>query len=107
MEESNVLILYRLKREIEDDVQNELYNFADEGIRQTFVEFEKAKYSDWIGTILESFNISFATSKYEFERSILHAYIEIVFRRLTKKAIVEIDINKRTYTSAATEETEE
>lgn len=104
LEESNVLILYRLKREIEDDIQDELYNFADEGIRQAFVEFEKAKYTDWIGTILESFNITFATSKYEFERSILHAYIEIVFRGLTKKAIVEIDINKRTYTSATTDD---
>ena len=107
LEESNVLILYRLKREIEDDIQDELYNFADEGIRQAFVEFEKAKYTDWIGTILESFDISFATSKYEFERSILHAYIEIVFRGLTKKAIVEIDINKRTYSSTTADETEE
>lgn len=107
LEESNVLILYRLKREIEDDIQDELYNFADEGIRQAFVEFEKAKYTDWIGTILESFDISFATSKYEFERSILHAYIEIVFRGLTKKAIVEIDINKRTYSSTTTDDTTE
>ena len=106
LEESNTLILYKLKREIEDDVQNELYNFADEGTRQAFIEFEKAKYSDWIGTILESFNISFATSEYEFERSILHAYIEIVFRGLTKKAIVEIDINKRTYKAETTEEEE-
>lgn len=104
LEENNVTILYRLKSEVEADIDGEIYNFADERVRQEFVEAEKAKYKDWIGTILESFNIKFATSPYEKERSILHAYIEIVFRGLTKKAIVEIDINKRSV-STTTDET--
>lgn len=99
LEENNVRILYTLKHEVEADVQGELYNFADEATRQSFIEYEKAKYAPWIGTIIQSFNISFASTQYEFERSILHAYIEIVFRGLNKKAIVEIDINKRTYTA--------
>lgn len=99
LEENNVRILYELKNGVERDVQGELYNFSDEATRQSFIEYEKAKYAPWIGTILESFNIRFQTSRFEFNKSILHAYIEIVFRGLNKKAIVEIDINKRQYVS--------
>lgn len=99
LQESNVFILYNLKRQISIDAQSQLYNFADESVRQTFCEFEKAKYASWVGEKLQSFDITFSTSKYEFENSILHLYIDIVFRGLTLHVIDEIDINKRTYTS--------
>ena len=103
IEESNSTILYILKRNIENDIQGELYNFADESVRQNFVEVERAKYASWAGNIVESLNIRFATTKYEFEHSILHCYLEVVFRGLTKQAIVEIDLNKRTYTDPTLE----
>lgn len=103
IEESNSTILYILKRNIENDIQGELYNFADESVRQNFVEVERAKYASWSGNIVESLNIKFATSQYEFEHSILHCYLEVVFRGLTKQAIVEIDLNKRTYTDPTLE----
>ena len=100
IEESDSTILYNIKREVEKDVQGELYNFAEESVRNAFIEVEKAKFDDLAGNIVESFNIYFATSEYEFSRSILHCYVEIVFRGITKSAIVEIDINKRTYNSS-------
>lgn len=99
LQESNSFILYNLKRLIRKDAQSQLYNFADESIRQSFCEFERAKYASWVGEKLESFDINFSTSKYEFENSILHLYIDIVFRGLTLHVIAEIDINKRTYAS--------
>ena len=99
LQESNANILYSLKRSIRKDAEDQLYNFADESIRQSFCEFERAKYASWVGRQLESFDINFSTSKYEFENSILHLYIDIVFRGLTLHVIAEIDINKRTYTS--------
>lgn len=104
IEESNSTILYNIKRLIELDVQKELYNFADETVRNSFIEVERAKYSSLEGTVVEKFNISFATSEYEFEHSILHCYLAITFRGLTKQAIVEIDLNKRTYNPTTTEE---
>lgn len=97
LEESNSTILFNIKRLIELDVQKELYNFADETVRNSFIEVERAKYASLEGSVVESFGISFATSEYEFERSILHCYLAITFRGLTKQAIVEIDLNKRTY----------
>lgn len=104
LQENNVFILYNLKRLISQDAQSQLYNFADESVRQSFCEFERAKYKSWVGEKLESFDINFSTSKYEFENSILHLYIDVVFRGLTLHVIAEIDINKRTYTAGITEE---
>lgn len=107
LEENNSAILFVLKRSIEADIQDQIYNFSDESIRKSFITTESAKYATWNGRIVESFDISFTTSQYEFEHSILHCYLAVVFRGLTKQCIVEIDINKRSYTSSLSETTEE
>lgn len=97
LEESDSTILFTLKRMVEQDTESQIYNFADETVRQDFITVEKAKYASWVGTMVQSLGFNFATSEYEFNHSILHLYLEIVFRGLTKKAIIEIDINKRQY----------
>ena len=97
LEESNAVIYYELKRRLTRDADSQIYNFADERLRQEFVEVEKAKYASWVGTELESFDMDFAESEYEFNYKILHLYASIVFRGLTKIVLIEIDINKRTY----------
>lgn len=96
-EENNSLILIELKKAMENDARSQIYNFADESIRRSFVNFEKAKFQSWVGNQIESFDITFSVSRYEFEQSILHCYLSVVFRGLTKRVIVEIDLNKRTY----------
>ena len=40
-------------------------------------------------------------SEWEAERSIMHAYLSVVFRGIFKRAIIEIDINKRDYSEDA------
>jgi hypothetical protein len=102
-EENNSLILYALKRNVEDDARSQLYNFTDSNIRSTFIAAEKAKFSTWVGRQLESFDITFSVSQYEFENAILHCYLAVVFRGLTKKVIIEIDLNKREYVPTTTD----
>lgn len=97
LEENNVATLYLAKRIVEDDLKKRMYNFTDPDERQAFRKFEVAKFSDWINKKVESFDIKFTMNQFETERNILHAYIEIVFRGIQKQAILEIDINKRTY----------
>lgn len=104
LEENNAAILAVLKRTIERDIQSQIYNFADESIRSAFINSEKAVFGDWEGRIVESIELSFQTTEYEFTHSILHLYLAVVFRGLTKKCIVEIDINKRTYSTGEEEE---
>ena len=96
-EESNVTTLYEIKRLIEDDIQARLYDFTDESTRASFRNYEVAAFASWVGNRIESIDIDFRANAWESEHSILHAYLTIVFRGLQKRAIVELDINKRTY----------
>ena len=95
LEESNVATLYEMKRIIETDIVNRLYDFSDAEARQRFRTYEIAKFADWSGREVEHFDIDFQMSAWEAERSILHAYLDVTFRGLQKRAILEIDVNKR------------
>lgn len=97
LEENNVATLYLAKRIVEKDLKKKMYNFTDADERQAFRKAEQSKFADWINKKVASFDIKFKMNAWEAERNILHAYIEIVFRGLQKQAILEIDINKRTF----------
>ena len=99
LEESNVATLYEMKRIVEADIIDRLYDFSDAEARQRFRTYEKAKFADWSAKEVESFDIDFRMSEWEAERSILHAYLDVTFRGLQKRAILEIDVNKRATTS--------
>lgn len=101
LEENNIRVLYLLKKCIEDDANSQIYNFADSGIRDSFISLEKSRYSSWEGTRLQSFDIRFEVTEYEFRHSILHLYVDVTFRGLTKRVIAEIKINKRTYNASS------
>ena len=98
-EESNMHVLLWLKRNIERDVFDNLYNFANASERATFRQVEMAKYEHIIGTLVYSFDIKFDMNEWESDRQILHCYVEVVFRTLMKRGIIEIDVNRRDYTA--------
>lgn len=100
IEESNATLLYTIKSTIETDVQQNLYNFADASVRATFTNTEKAKFATWVGSKIVSIDIEFKANAWESEHSIVHCYLAVVFRGLEKRAIIEIDINKRNSTSS-------
>lgn len=97
LEENNMRTLFEMKKIIEDDVWNNMYNFADADQRADFTATEQAKFASWQGSKVQSFNIKFDMSAWEAERSILHCYLEVVFRQIYKRVIIEIDVNKRNY----------
>lgn len=103
LEESNVHLLYQAKRIIEKDINARLYNFNEAEERTRFRDFEMEKFRDWNSKYVETIDITFKANKWELERSILHCYVDITFRGIYKRAIVEIDINRRTYADADTE----
>lgn len=95
LEENNVRVLYNVKKIVEDDCVENLFNFADAAQRADFTASESAKFETWIGTKFATFSILFDMNDWELERSILHCYIAIQFRTLNKRTIIEIDVNKR------------
>ena len=49
-----------------------------------------------VGNQILSIDVKYDVTEWEFNRSIVHLYLAVQFRQLAKRAIVEIDINKRT-----------
>lgn len=103
-EENNVQTLYKVKKILEDDISDRLYDFTDESTRALFTNYETEKFSSWIGSRFQSIEINFTVNSWEFEHSIVHCYVAIVFRSLQKQAILEIDINKRKFGSNSSED---
>lgn len=95
LEENNMHVLCWLKRNIERDVYDSLYNFSSANDRATFKQIEEAKYENIVGNLVESFSIEFDMNEYESKKKVIHCYVEVVFRPIAKHGIIEIDVNKR------------
>ena len=94
-EENNVAVMLEMKRMLEESVSKKLYNFAEPEDRIRFTESADRMFADFRGRKLRNFRVYFDMNAFEEERSILHCYLEIVFKTMAKRGIVEIDINKR------------
>lgn len=99
IEENNVHTLFELKRDIENECRERLYSFTDAEMRAGLAEYIQAQHRSWIGSKLESLKIVFKQNQWEGERSIIHGYVEVVFRGLAKRITLEFDINKRDYSN--------
>lgn len=99
IEENNVHTLFELKRDVENECRERLYSFTDAEMRAGLAEYIQAQHRSWIGSKLESLKIVFKQNQWEGERSIIHGYIEVVFRGLVKRITLEFDINKRDYSN--------
>ena len=110
--EDEVILRYKeltpkVKRILEDDIADRLYDFTDESTRALFTTYETEKFSSWIGSRFQSIDINFTVNSWEFEHSIVHCYVAIVFRSLQKQAILEIDINKREFGTSSDDSSDE
>lgn len=97
LEENNVNTLLWLKRAITDEARSNVYDFTDSSSRADFVTYIQSKYKYLIGRQLYSLSIKYSVNEWEFNRNIVHLYLAIQFRKLAKRVIVEIDVNKRTF----------
>jgi hypothetical protein len=94
-EENNMHVLLEIKRKLENMVAGLSYNFSEAEERKMFTEDANRLFEGYAGTKIRSGEVTFDMTPWEEERSILHCYMAIVFRTMSKRAIVEIDINKR------------
>jgi hypothetical protein len=94
-EESNMHVLLYMKRVSEQMVASALYNFAEAEDRQRYTENLDIIFKPLTGIKVRSYGVKFEMNAWEEERSILHCYLDVVFRTIAKRGIIEIDINKR------------
>ena len=97
MEENNMNTLFALKKQLERDCWNSLYDFTSVEDRARFSESEQAKFASWIGSRVDTLSIVFDANTWEMERSIVHCYVSVQFRNMMKRVIIEIDVNKRNF----------
>ena len=93
-EEHNVYMLLNMKRIVERKMQSLLYNFAEPEDRVRFAD-EAENALRFYKEKVRGFQIKFAMSDYEEERSILHCYLDVVFKTIAKRGVIEINIQNR------------
>ena len=94
-EENNVHVMLAMKNRLERLCQQKRYKFAEADDQKRYTEDAKELFSSWQGVYFRSFNIKFAMTKYEELRSILHCYLDIIFKTIVKRSLIEININPR------------
>jgi len=95
-EENNVAVMLEMKRMLEEFVSANLFNFSEAEDRLRFTEDATRMFADFRGSKVSSYEVYFDMNAFEAQRSILHCYLAVVFRGISKRGIIEIDINKRT-----------
>ena len=94
-EENNMEVVLDMKRQLETFVSARLYNFAEPEDRKRFTDDADRMFADYRNKKCREFSVRFDMNPWEEERSIIHCYLEVVFKTLAKRGIIEIDINKR------------
>ena len=93
-EENNVYMLLNMKRIVERKVQSMIYDFSEASDRVRFAEetdqalrFNKEK--------VRGYEIRFSMTDSEEQQSILHCYLDVVFKTIAKRGVIEINIQNR------------
>lgn len=99
LEENNVRVLNTLKKGLETACNGYLYEWNEPAARKGYTDSQMAIYRPWIGTMVADINIRFDANEWEQERMIMHCYVDVAFRDIVKRIILEININRADYSS--------
>ena len=99
LEENNVRVLNTLKKGLEAACNGYLYEWNEPAARKGYTDSQMAIYRPWIGTMVADINIRFDANEWEQERMIMHCYVDVAFRDIVKRIILEININRADYSS--------
>lgn len=93
-EVSNVFVLHDIRRDAIMLCEQYEFNFSEAGDLQRFNKAAGILEDKYAAAQVSSISAVFDINDWEAERGILHLYIEFVHKRIVKRAIVEIDINR-------------
>jgi hypothetical protein len=97
LEENNVRVLNMLKKGLEKACRGYSYEWNEPEVRKGYTEAQTEVYRPWIGTMVKDLRIEFQANEFEQERMIMHCYAEVEFRDITKRIILEINIQRPNY----------
>jgi len=94
LEENNVRVLNSLKKGLEKACRGYAYEWNNSTVRKGYTEAQMNIYRPWIGTMVEDLDIKFKADDFEQERMMMHCYVEVKFRDIIKRIILEINIRR-------------
>ena len=94
---SNVFVLNDIRRDAVQLCEQYEYNFAEASDMQRFNKAASILADKYVDAQVASITAEFSINQWESERGILHLYIEFVHKNIIKRSIVEIDVNRGTY----------
>lgn len=97
LEENNVRVLNTLKKQLEKACRGYGYNWNEPEVRKSYTKAQTEVFRPWIGTIVQDLSIKFDANEWEQKRMIMHCYVEVKFRDIVKRIILEINIKRLTY----------
>jgi hypothetical protein len=103
LEENNVRVLNTLKKGLEKACRGYLYEWNEPEVRKGYTQAQMEVYRPWIGTMVQDLEIQFTANEWEQERMIMHCYVVVKFRDIIKRIILEINIQRPTYSAGGEE----
>ena len=103
LEENNVRVLNTLKKGLEKACRGYLYEWNEPEVRKGYTQAQMEVYRPWIGTMVQDLEINFTANEWEQERMIMHCYCAVKFRDIVKRIILEINIQRPTYSTGGEE----
>ncbi len=93
-EENNMIVTLEIKDIAERETISRRYNFAEPNDRRLFTEMLNERIR-FVREMVREVKVFYDMSAEEEKRSIIHCYIEVIFKTMAKSSIIEININKR------------
>lgn len=94
LEESNVRVLNTMKKMLERACKGYLYEWNEPEARQGYTDAQMEIFRPWIGTMVHDMRIYFTANDWEQERMIMRCWVEVAFRDIIKRIIVEINVTR-------------
>lgn len=100
-EEHNVYMLMNMKRIVERKVQAMIYDFSEASDRVRFAEEVDQALRGYKDKV-RGYEIRFSMTAAEEQQSILHCYLDVVFKTIAKRGVIEINIQNRATSTIGT-----
>jgi hypothetical protein len=94
LEENNVRVLNTMKKMLEAACRRYLFNWNEPEARRGFTEAQNEVFRPWIGTMVDNMIIYFTANEWEQERMIMRCWVEVSFRDIIKRIILEINVTR-------------
>ena len=87
-------MLLNMKRILERKVQSLIYDFAEVSDRARFNDDAQQALRSYKDKV-RAFRVRFSMTPAEEQQSILHCYLDVVFKTIAKRGVIEINIQNR------------